>query len=319
MDKKEGIIITEEDLNNTLPEQREIAGGKPDTIIVSQAELVPKLEQIEAEIRLVKRDDLYWKNFLFLFEAYKKLEDSLKVRILTRKIRLYQSPRNKTVGDLELSKNIAQLKQNPDISPFYSQYVHEQLRYLNQSCATKEFNQPGLPSHSSQKYTGEEINGKHIWSCVPCSIYNGLRQFNLISRESEDDIIEELGGFDIFDDRKGMSFHYIPPILRNRGLLASYTSNIAEIVGSIVRGNFALMATQEHCVLISGVKSDGKDIIFVVNDPLNKTRSETKTAFEIVSCIQPIDQESKNVILVEKDFSIKFPEKEYPSLGVVEA
>ena len=152
-----------------------------------------------------------------------------------------------------------------------------------------------METHLSQKYTGQE----GIWSCAVASTLNALCALRVAQPEdSEDSIIREMGGREVFSEDGFLPISKADNFLRSRGLVVTPSGNILELLQTLENGGVAVIAYGGHARMISSLEVGDGMVSLRVHDPLGKTRPE-RTSSDVL--MERINQTRShyNMLLVE--------------------
>ncbi len=182
-----------------------------------------------------------------------------------------------------------------------SQLHERQAAEANRIYGSREFSTPiRMENHRSQQYLFRAKDGRSISTCVIASTLNGLTALGIAqSQETEDTVIDAIGGVREFDERGYLEMGKVEGYLRERGTRLSRSGNILELLQSLENGGVAIIAYGGHARLISGAESQNGQVMLREHDPLN-TNVRLVPVSEMVTRVNSTEM-YLNLLLIERN------------------
>jgi len=161
-----------------------------------------------------------------------------------------------------------------------------------------------MERHHRQKHVGQG----GMWSCAVASSLNALYALQVARPgETEDSIIQTLGGRTAFAENGYLQMGKAYDFLRDRGLLVRDSGNMLEPMQTLENGGVAVIAYGGHASLISGAETRNGKVFMRVNDPLSSEVSH----IPVRELMERVNQTHNfyNMFLVEKPAEINISEQ----------
>lgn len=286
-------IIDEDEKGITIDlEDDEVRVDLTDKDITISSE---ELNSSSKKIEVIRREDLS-----SLQEIFKlRTKEPNTIDIIDAILRKYEIIGTTDIGEVSLDELESQKEDRSSRLQELFPEINNEIKELNRLALQKylkyKFKSPlEFRTHHKQIYNyNKDEKGNTISSCIVASIINLLVSMDIFSKNVDLDSIEKQ--FVDFLISKGYLYKngqfFFPMVvgylddntlekdlfkstnIKIPNLEISHKYSIEEVMQELMLGNPILLNTGNHALLISGVESDGKDIHFLVNDPLfNKLR-----------------------------------------------
>lgn len=151
-----------------------------------------------------------------------------------------------------------------------------------------------LPRHRRQKYVGGIKDGRRIYSCTVASTINALDALGLNPHETDDSVIDAIGGVSEFEANGFLNVGKLIPYLRQRGVNTGPNVKLKSLFLMMDIGGVGLFGYGGHAKLISGYQvTDSGEVRVGINDPFKDTLETPRlrdVVEEIISSRDPYPQ-----------------------------